>query len=172
MHIQKPPAIYARALKLAQNPDEHFIELGRLLLQIHEDHRPLLRGWIKRSGISRRKAYYLIEIARVFGGYGIKPERLAAIGWTKLQIIAPHVHPETVTDLLAMAETMTARRLKAEFRTDLETSDTRCVLFYFSPDDYARLEAVLLMRGAGKFGRGLADKEKALMRLVDEKPES
>ena len=170
MHIQKPPPIYARALKLAQDPDEHFIELGRLLLTIHEDHRPLLRGWIKRSGISRRKAYYMIAIARAFEAYGVKKERLAAIGWTKLQIIAPHVQPDNIEDLLTLAETRTARRLKAEFRTDLETSDTRCVLFYFSPEDYARLEAALLKRVAGKFGRGLVDKEKALMRLVDEKP--
>lgn len=164
----KIPAVYTRALKLAQQSDNHFIELARLLLQIQEDHPKMLRGWVKRSGLSRRKAYYLIEIAKAFMPFKLPDDRLVAIGWTKLGLLAAHVDADNVHELLTLAETSTAQELREVLRDGESAGQTRCVLLYLSLGDYALFDKALRRNGASKSGRGLVDKEKALMRIIVE----
>src|SRR4051812_13745197 len=58
----------------------------------------------ERLGVRSRKAYYLAQIGRQFEGLPIPEEALDEIGWTKLQLIAPHIDKTNFEDLIAKAK--------------------------------------------------------------------
>ena len=130
-----PSALLEAALDLADQPDENFLPLGRILSQLWSSDPPKFHRFIKLSGISRRKAYYLVAVARAFEGLGVPDARLAAIGWTKLQVIAPHVDEANAEGLLTLAETETVRELRRTLSGLESQGKTRCVLLYFTVEE-------------------------------------
>jgi hypothetical protein len=161
-----PSDLLEAALGLADQPDENFLPLGRILSQLRAEDPSRFHGFIKLSEVSRRKAYYLVAVARAFEGLDVPDARLAAIGWTKLQIIAPHVDAANLEGLLKLAETETVRELRRALSGLESQGKTRCVLLYFTLDEYAVIEKALVAHGAGKVGKALVDKEAALLKLV------
>lgn len=51
-------------------------------------------------------------------------------------------------------------------RGEKPLGNAHCVLLYFSPKDYAELEDALVKHGGVRSGRGIQNKEEALIRLV------
>ena len=51
-------------------------------------------------------------------------------------------------------------------RGEKPLGNAHCVLMYFSPKDYAELEEALLSHGGTRSGRGILNKEKALINVV------
>jgi hypothetical protein len=157
--------IYQQALALARHPDRHFLPLGKLMDKLKTQNADVFRVWLAEAGLSRRKAYYLIRIARYFDGYPDQA-RLERIGWSKLLLLTSLENESALEGLLHLAETETARNLSRTLRGLEDQGRTRCVLFYFTKAEYAAVEKALIAHGAGKVGKALLEKEKALLNLV------
>jgi hypothetical protein len=130
------------------------------------DHPNLFHQIVQKSNLGRRKAYYLVEVSRIFDPLPVPRSRLRKIGWTKLQLIAKHVTPNNLDALLQLAEYSTAKELERAMRGEKPLGNAHCVLMYFSPKDYAELEDMLVKHGGVRSGRGIQNKEEALLRVV------
>ena len=121
-------------------------------------------------GMSRRAAYYLVDVWDRIRDLDVPRDRLAAIGWTKLAILARH-RPEKITEKdLKLAETCIVDALAAALDgSPLKSPKIHKVLLRLTATQYKRFEATLLANGAKapKNGRGLAGKERALMKALD-----
>lgn len=158
--------IYARALDQAKDDDDNFLELAKTLRQLHDRDPELIKKVMAKTGLGSRKAYYLINIDNWFSGLQVSKARLKKLGWTKLQLIGAGVTQDNVEELLTLAENSTAAQLKQITKGDEAVNNARCVLLYFSPKEYDHLETVLLANGGTKSGRGIVDKEKALLKAI------
>jgi hypothetical protein len=139
-----------------------FVKAARLLRLAYDQHPDLFDQVLKLGGIKRRKALYLVEIDRKLGGLSLDKQRLDRIGWTKTQIIAGHIDAQNATELLNLAERNAAHELKLMMEGG-HGSKKRCAILYLEKSDYAVFEDVLIAHGAIRSGRGLSDKEEALM---------
>ncbi|WP_140984704.1 hypothetical protein [Asticcacaulis tiandongensis] len=154
------------AEEILQNGGGNFLEIGRLLKEVQDYAPDLVEQVIKLSRLGTRKAYYLIQIERQFAPLGIKDDRLLGIGWTKLQMIGPHLSVKNCNDLLTLAEKHTAHELEAILNGDDPVPNARVLTLYLSKADYDRFEKVALQYGAAKYGRGLIHKEQALVNMT------
>ncbi len=153
---------------LSRNVDETFLELGRALRELMDLEPRLFQEIVTQSGLGRRKAYYLIDISRTFDPLEVSRVRLKKVGWTKLAMIAKRVTQENFEKLLELAEGMNVKELERASRGDQPLGNSHCVMLYFSPKQYKELEEALVHHGARKArgGRGLAEKESALLSIV------
>jgi hypothetical protein len=148
---------------IARSSDK-FLELGSLLRRLQESEPANFQRLIAIPQLGKRKAYYLVEIARAFGEVSNQERfRLAKIGWTKLQVIAAHVRPENKEELLSLAEENTVENLKALMRGDQPIVDGRSVLLHFTGNQFGAFSSAILKHGAIKSGAGFIDKEAALI---------
>src|SRR5208337_4791444 len=145
-----------------------FLDLGRTLRQLLDRDPDLFQQIVAKSDLGRRKAYYLVEVSRIFDPLPIPRSRLKKIGWTKLQLIGKHVNASNLDELLELAESVNSKELERQMRGEKPLGNAHCVLMYFTPKDFAVLEEALLEHGAvrspgGRGGRGLQKKEEALI---------
>ena len=80
-------ALYGKAMTLSKDVEDNFLELGKSLRELQHRDPALFRQFVANANIGRRKAYYLIEVSRIFDPLPIPRARLRKIGWTKLQLI-------------------------------------------------------------------------------------
>jgi hypothetical protein len=158
--------LYDRVLALSADVEDNFLELGRSLRQLQDRDPDLFQQVAKKENLKRRKAYYLVEVSRIFDPLPIPRARLRKIGWTKLQLIGKHVTPHNLEDLLELAESTNSKELERQMRGEKPLGNAHCVLMYFSPKQYAEFEEALLKNGAKRSGRGMVDKEKALINAL------
>jgi len=156
---------FDRAVRLAARFDDDFMELGRLLKRLQERDHELFKQVCGETHLDRRKAYYLVQIARRVEGLPIPRERLARIGWTKMQLVADQLMRQNWREMLELAEQHTARGLKAVLAG--KRANERCVVLYLRPKDYQRFANALLKHGARPNGAGLLNKEQAVMALIE-----
>lgn len=159
--------LYTRALELSSTVEENFLDLGRYLRQLADRDPDKLEKVIAKSDLGSRKMYYLVDISRAFDGLTVPKARLKKIGWTKLSVIAKKVTQGNVEELLEIAETSTVKALEKRMKGEDAGDTQHCVLMYFSPKDYETFEEALVKHGGMRSGRGIVDKEKALMRMVE-----
>ena len=157
-----------RVTTLSKDVDDTFLDLGRTLRQLQNREPQLFSDVVAKAGLGVRKAYYLVDVSRAFDPLKVSPAKLKAVGWTKLATIAKRVTQENVEELLGLAEQYNVKELERMARGDHPLGNSRCVMMYFSPIEYEELEEALIRHGArtSRGGRGLADKEKALMTIV------
>ena len=151
---------------LSPRMDEEFLELGTVLDQLQHEDPTVYRDAVKASGLGSRKVYYLLDIARAFRGLDVEKDQLIRVGWTKLGMLAKKVNPHNVDKLLAEAEQLTVRQLADLLRGDQPEADTRTMMLTFAASDYSLLDIALRKHGAQRSGRGLVDKELAILNLV------
>jgi hypothetical protein len=159
-------ALYDKSMDLAKDVDDNFLDLARTLRQLYDRDRDLLKKVWEKTNLGSRKAYYLVNIDRWFGKLPVGKGRLKAIGWTKLQVIGPFVNEQNLEELLGLAENNTVEQLKALMKGEEPITNAHCVLMYFSPKQYEQLETVLLSHGGSRSGRGILNKENALMKAL------
>ena len=158
--------LYDKALGLSADVEDNFLELGRSLRQLLDRDPDLFRQLVKKGNLGRRKAYYLVEVSRIFDPLPVPRSRLRKIGWTKLQLIGKHVTPENLDELLTLAESTNSKELERQMRGEKPMKNARCVIMYFSPKQYAEFEEALLKNGAKPSGRGIVGKEEALINAL------
>lgn len=143
-----------------------FLLAARRLREIQDKKPEAFAAVAQYLGVRLRKAYYLAQIDRTFDTLGVSGNRLAAIGWSKVRLLCDYITPENAEDLLGLAEISTVRELKLFLKQQLPVPGTRAVLLYLEPAQYDLFEKVLLAHGAIKVGRGLIDKEPALIQAL------
>jgi hypothetical protein len=155
---------YTKAEMTAGPLGDNFIRIARHFRIIQEHTPERFAEVAKLVGISRRRAYYYAKVARVFDG--VDENRLCFIGWTKLKVIADHINNSNKDQLLDLAEDCTVRELEILMRNGMPIDGTRAVLLYLEPHDYELFEKAVLSFGGKKVGRGLIDKEEALIKAL------
>ena len=158
--------LYDKVLALSSDVEDNFLELGRSLRQLLDRDPDLFQQAAKKGNLRRRKAYYLVEVSRTFDPLPVPRSRLRKIGWTKLQLIAKHVTPANLDELRELAESTSSKELERQMRGEKPLGNAHCVLMYFSPKQYAEFEEALLKNGTKPSGRGMVDKEKALINAL------
>jgi hypothetical protein len=159
-------ALYEKALELFAKVPDKFLDLGRALRQLLDHDPELFQKFVAKTGIGRRKAYYLVEISRTFEPLQVPRARLHDLGWTKVQLIGKHVTQDNVDELLKLAESSSANELERVLSGKKPLGNARCVLMYFSPKQYDELEDALLRHGGERSGRGVENKEEAMIKMV------
>lgn len=168
--MAKLEKVYKEALRLSRELDDNFVELGSLLRDIHEAEPARFKDFIKESAIDGRKAYYLIALDKTFGPLKISKKKLTSLGWTKLMTIQPYVTKDNVTKLLEIASENTVAKLRKIVQGQLPDTSERVLLFYFDEPQMAFVRAILLRFGAEPSGRGLSNKEAALIDALRQVP--
>jgi hypothetical protein len=158
--------LYAKALELAAQGDEAFLELAKALRQLQDRDPELFNKAMQKAKLGRRKAYYLVDVSRGFDGLPIPKSRLRKVGWTKLGMMAKHVDKANVEEWIELAENHTTKQLETLLRGEEAPDNSHCVLMYFTPEQYAELEQILLRNGGARSGRGIQNKETALLRAL------
>jgi hypothetical protein len=165
-------------INLAKAGDDHFLDLASRLRELHDlltddEGRSNLDAFadcIRRAGISRRKAYYLIEIDQVYGPMKVSRKRLAMTGWTKLGIIAKYVTARNLSHWLETADSCTAEELKAHVAS--RGTPGRPLTFRLSDTEFDVVVGALLLHGARLAGKGrgatprLRNKNHALVDII------
>ena len=155
--------LYSRAKELSKDFDDSFLDLGKALSQLKKQSRDMFRKLYQSTNLGRRKAYYLVEVYEAFRGIPVSRAKLKEVGWSKLQLIGKHVTKDNAQELLDLAKEMSLKQLDGYLRGEKLDDNARCVLMYLSPKQYEVLEEVLLAHGGTKSGRGIVDKEDALI---------
>jgi len=164
----KTEDLFDKAMALSKNVDDAFLELGRTLRQLQDREPQRFQDIVAKSDLGRRKAYYLVDVSRVFDPLQVSRARLRKVGWTKLAMIAKQVTQDNIDELLDLAEQNNAKELERMMRGEKPLGNSHCVLMYFSPKQYEEVEEALVHHGARKAerGRGLVEKEKALLKMI------
>jgi hypothetical protein len=162
--------LYAKALSQASHVEQTFLELGASLKRLYDRDKDLYHKVVEKSGLGSRKAYYLLEISRKLAKFpGIPKARLRALGWTKLQAVAKKLTAQNADELLTLAEQNTVRDLESLIRGETPKGDNaKCVLMYFTPEQYDVYSEAVLKKGAYRSGRGILGKEEALIKILKE----
>ena len=158
--------LYDKVADMAGNVEDNFLELGKALRQLQDRDPDLFRKLVVNGTLGRRKAYYLVEVSRTFDSLPVPRARLRAIGWTKLQLIGKTINTANMEDLLTLAEENNAKELERHMKGEAPLGNAHCVLMYFSPKQFSEVESALLANGGTRTGRGILNKEKALLQVI------
>lgn len=149
-------ALDDKALELSANVPDNFVELGRALSQLYDRDPNLFRQLVAKSNMGLRKAYELVEVSRTFEPLVIPRDQLRKIGWSKLQLIAKHVTPNTLDALLRLAEESTVEDLKHHLcGWKRPAGNAHCMLRYFSPKSYKQVEGAPVPYSAAPSGSAI-----------------
>lgn len=143
-----------------------FLDMAAHFRHVQDNAPELFPVIVKLSDVSLRKAYYLVSIDRTFSDLGVPRARLRAIGWSKLKMVIDLITTSNCEELLSMAETSTVREFGLLLRGREPKSGTRCVTLYFEPTQYQIFSAAILAHGGKKAGKGLENKEEALIEAL------
>jgi hypothetical protein len=113
--------------------------------------------------IGLHRAYYLARFDRTCRKLGVDDNRLAAIGWPKLRLLADYIEGSNCDYLLNLAEKSSIDELSLVVRHEGPIRSTRCITLYLAPPQYEVFAEAVTMHGAVKVGRELANKEEALI---------
>lgn len=143
------------------------ISVAQSLRQIEDDnpeHLPLIA---KLLGVGRREASSMARIDRIYKDLEIEEERIASLGWPKMVILSEFLSYGNRDELLELADRTTAKELAKILLA--QPPGTKPVVFYFTEQQYQRLEKAVVAHGAirGRPTRiGLSGKEEALLRAI------
>lgn len=156
-----------KVLQMSSAVDENFLELARTLRELQDtDNDEFLRA-VKNAGLSRRKAYYLVSIDRVFSTIPVPKLRLKKIGWTKLNVLTAHINKSNYADMLKAAEQYTAKELEAHLSgRPVSSEKKKAFLAYLDREGYDALTEAFHRVGGRKYQRGWSNKGAALKALA------
>ena len=109
----KGQELYAKSLELSTRFDDNFMELARNLRSLQETDSDRFKDLIDKSGLGRRKAYYLVALDKALGNVKISKQRLSKLGWTKMALMAPVVTKYNFAEMLEFAETTRPRSCRS-----------------------------------------------------------
>ncbi len=122
--ITVSPDFYHKSIcELRDNIALGFLNLGKLCKEVKEDRiytglgYETFEEYLASVGLSRASVYRFIQIYERFVlGWGVAPDRLAPIGWSKLGDILPVSTEENREEWLSKAESLTRSDLITEIR--------------------------------------------------------
>lgn len=157
-------------LHLLEDYERRFLELGAALRAMKASASPTFSQILKEPSLGRRRAYYFMEIDRVFGAMPAHHKRLTKLGWSKCALVARHAHGDNLEELLHLAEVSTVQELRSLFGKPGGGRGARALLLQWEPMDFQYVRRVLLENGAYETSRGMRNKEVALLRALAKIP--
>jgi len=162
MATMRPSAALKKVLKLADTANENRIELALALCELEDVKPGSVAELVRTRPRERRKLYYLLDVGKWLRPTGQPMSRYAAIGWTKLAILAEHArhHPGKVSARkgLIYAEQCTAKELPAVLDGAPPPGKGKkthhSIHLRLTQEQYEVFEAVLIKHGATKLGKG------------------
>lgn len=143
-----------------------FLRLGYMLGMLKETSNENYRRIVKKAGLGTRKAYYLLSISEQLRPFLRYRARFERVGWTKCQLIAAYLNASNVRKVIDVAQSANVKQLEKYLQSG-RSPKMRCVTLYFSGPDHRKFAEALVKCGATKRGRGLMNKEAALISLID-----
>ncbi|MBN7763694.1 hypothetical protein JYP52_21380 [Nitratireductor aquibiodomus] len=165
--VKNSEKVYAEAMSLAKAFDDNFVDLAKELHRLQENDPDRFRDFINATGMSRRKVYYLVAVDKTFTPLKIPKKKLVDLGWTKLTTIQPHVTKQNVHELLEIADKHNVADIKRYLKGEPIGDNSKSLVLYFSPEEHSKIMEALEQHGASKSGRGLVDKEKAILKILE-----
>jgi hypothetical protein len=163
--------LFIKTLMLIAKLEDEFLELASLLHQVQQMNPKDFKNLYSMPQLGRRKAYYLVSIDKAFSGKNIAPERLNALGWTKLAALAPHITDENLEDALVFAELNSVRNIEPVVHGLEPIIGGRSVLLNFTAEQFGAFAAAIVANGAIENGAGFIGKEKALIAALGKNKE-
>ena len=68
--------LFEKALTLSGDVEDNFLELGKSLRQLQDRDSELFHKIVAKTNLGRRKAYYLVEVSRIFDPLPVPRSRL------------------------------------------------------------------------------------------------
>lgn len=147
--------------ELSVRLSETFIDIAAIVWGIKQDDpEQFKRIWVE-SPLGKRHTFALAAIGRMMQEFDLDRGRLAKVGWTKAEMIASRLKPETMESLLSSAERLNARELRRLLRGETAVKP-KILVFELTPSQYDAVLKTLLHHGAKKGPGGLKNKEQAL----------
>lgn len=160
-------AIVEEIVRLAKREKNDFVRLASLLAVLRKNDVATYEATATKAGLGSRKAFYLREINEKLEELGVSDAGFNEVGWTKTQIIAPHLTRRNVQQLIKLAKDHTAKQLQALVPGKIARPKRRCVMLYLGPTQYSAFEKAILANGGERHAkRGLKNKEGALMKII------
>lgn len=147
-------------------PIEDFMMTGKLLAELHAHDPAQCLSAARSMGMSRRKAYYLMELHETYGKLKVPKNVLLEIGWTKLQIIRGVVNASNWDHWLALAKALAVHQLKDAVKGKPLEFGKHCLLFYLGSYEFDLVAGVLVKYGAEHEDRTIYGKEAALVKAM------
>lgn len=160
----------AKTIELGSSPALNFFELAKNLADLHEEDAGSIADIPEKTGMSRRRLYYLLDVGQLIAASEIAKSEAEEIGWTKLQIIARHVKekgtlPEATAGFMDIAGQTKAHALRDALRGN-DHDRTKAVMFRLNAIQRSDLNEALLKFGAAPARTGLTGKASALMKII------
>lgn len=152
--------------QMVAQPTEDFMMTGKLLAELHAHDPAQCLKAARSMGMSRRKAYYLIELHETFSKLKVPKGLLLEIGWTKLQVVRRVVTAGNVEHWLTLAKALAVHELKDAVQGKPLEFGKHCLLFYLSPQEFDIVATVLVKHGAKHEERTIYGKEPALVKAM------
>lgn len=143
------------------------ISVAQYLRQIEDDYPEHLPVIAKLLGMARHEASSMARIDRIYKELDVEDDRIAALGWPKMVVLSEFLSYGNRDELLELAGRTTAKELAQILLA--QPPGTKPVVFYFTEQQYQRLEKAVVAHGAirGRPTRnGLSGKEEALLRAI------
>ena len=154
----------AKVEKGSQLSNGDFLEVASQLRKVLEARPDDFLSAANGLGVSRRKAYYLVEVDKAFSDLKVDRARLGRIGWTKLHVLASRVTRRNVDHLLTEAERLSVYELSKTVNDEpASSSKSHVVLLRFTDDEYEVFRRTVRAFGAEDSSTGLSGKEQALI---------
>ena len=151
-------SVLSRLREMAPRPPRAFLTFSRDLEALRQLAPQEFGSHLRDLKISRRLAYYFLEVLDLQKRLGLTDNEVHEIGWTKLQ--AAGLDAQLLED---------ARTLSVEQMVLLKKGRSpsfKRVTLRLSAEDYETFRAAVLREGASVRGRGLSGVEAAVLRLV------
>jgi hypothetical protein len=169
MLLAREAATLEQARMLATRPNVAPLELAEALWQAEQRMPGSMKAVVAQTGLSLRKAYYLLSIWERFAALNVSQVLLAEVGWTKLAMIARICAKGDEMEALELARHTTTRELPRILQGGRRDRPRRhSVLLRLSPTQYEVFAQALTKFGAttAKKGKGLIGKERALIKAL------
>ena len=153
-------------LDMIDEAEGQFLELGHALRKLRDEDPHAFATMIDTPGLGRRRAYYLVEIAKAFDDKPHLHGKLRLLGWTKAAALASHASAPNLDELMQLATEITAYELKAFLKDGPDGLGKQVLAFSFGAPDFAKVSQVLKANGALGAPIGLRNKEAALLRAL------
>lgn len=157
------------AARVSSALDGNMMSAARMLRAVRDQRPNDLKDVAKKAGMSLRNAYILARVATVFDGRRVPDQRLQEIGSTKLDLLAGYVDEDAsnLEELLTLAERCSPQQLKTTLQGKSLGIKQSSMMLHLPEEEDQRFRSLLARFGATVKGKGLANKEGALIALMD-----
>jgi uncharacterized protein YbjT (DUF2867 family) len=146
-----------------------FLSVAKRLRQLRDEDAKLFSAILKLLGVDPGDAEFMVRVDRACRKFRVGEDRMAALGWPKLIVLADHISWPNRQELLELAGTVTAKELASILARQ---SATKRLVLRLTQEQYRVIEESILAHGGARGERDPAElvgKENALVKALSPK---